>query len=69
MPHDIGYWGPDGPDISRWAKKAQEMQRGAAYKNTGTVKDGAKGTIRKLGGGRKERQMSSDYVEQQESNE
>lgn len=55
---DHRYWGPGGVDISRW--KGSELARGVKYRDHGPVTDGAKGAVRKLGGSRKSRGMSSD---------
>jgi hypothetical protein len=55
---DLSYWGPKGPDISRWG---HECCRGIEYHQTGApVASGTKGQVRKISTGRKKRHMSSD---------
>jgi hypothetical protein len=52
------YWGPGGPDISKWGR---ELARGIQYRQTGApVKAGTPGQRRQLGGSRKPRHMASD---------
>ena len=52
-PFDEKYWGPGGPDISRWGRGL--VARGAQYKATGVTTDSAKNQRRTFSGGRKER--------------
>lgn len=58
---------PDSPhnpyDISTWGKFCGS---GMAYRDHGTVTDGQKGAVRKLGGSRKSRGLSSDGLERSE---
>jgi hypothetical protein len=64
-PYDEKYWGPGGPDISRWGRGL--VARGAQYKATGVTTDGAKNQRRTFGGGRKERGSASADLEKQEA--
>jgi len=64
-PYDEKYWGPGGPDISRWGRG--QVARGAAYKNCGPTTDGAKNQRRSISSGRKARGLSSRDLEKQEA--
>ena len=56
---DHRYWGPEGPKPSRWGGGCG---LGVKYRDHGPVTDGQAGAVRKLGGSRKARGMSSDGV-------
>lgn len=47
-------------DVSTWGKACGT---GMAYRDNGTVTDGQRGAVRKLGGSRKSRGMASDDFE------
>jgi hypothetical protein len=62
---DRAYWGPNGPDISRW--KGAELRRGMRYIETGApVASGTKGQVRKISAGRKARGSAADSFERLE---
>jgi hypothetical protein len=62
---DRNYWGDSGPDLSRWG--VGSVTRGVQYAQKGTaVASGTAGQVRKLGGGRKWRSMSSGASEPRE---
>ena len=62
---DHSYWGPGGPDLSRWGA---ECSRGVQYKETGAaVASGTAGVRRTLTGGRKHRGSASDDIERRQS--
>jgi hypothetical protein len=66
QPFDEKYWGPGGPDISRWGRG--QVARGAQYKTTGAASvAGAKNQRRTFTGGRKERGSSVVDFEKQEA--
>lgn len=59
-PFDEKFWGPEGPDPSRWGSACM---RGLEYANTGApVASGTKNVERKISTGRKARGMASDGV-------
>jgi hypothetical protein len=62
MTWDLSYWGPKGPNISRWG---HECRRGIQYHQTGApVASGTKGQVRKISTGRKPRHLSSDDLKE-----
>jgi hypothetical protein len=57
---DRQYWGPGGPDISRWRRGCGQ---GIQYASTGApAAAGTKAVIRKISTGRKARGMASDAL-------
>jgi len=61
--YDEKFWGPHGPDLSRWEKF--HCMRGCDYHVSGVSTVGAKNQVRKISTGRKERGMSSDGYDKQ----
>lgn len=62
---DETYWGPGGPDISRWGL---ECARGIRYADKGApARAGTKGVEHKFGGSRKERGSSADGLDRLEA--